>query len=75
MLLANRDGQVFIDDRWVQREQLGMFLAQIRLARPGGRLHLKADRYLPFHEVRQLLREADAAGFKKMTLATWKKTA
>lgn len=69
------DGRLTVDGRDVARDELVATLAALRDAGPDRPLVVKADRDLPYRDVRQLLGELQEAGFGGAGLLASKRAA
>jgi biopolymer transport protein TolR len=57
------DGSIFVGQDWVPKEQLPARLKEIYAASPEKDVVIKADRRMRYHEVRDLMRMVQEAGF------------
>jgi biopolymer transport protein ExbD len=62
-LAIKQDGSVFLGQNWVPREQLLAELREVYAQSPDKDVVIKADRRLPYREVREVLRVVQQAGF------------
>jgi biopolymer transport protein ExbD len=72
-LTARADGVVRIGSGAVREGDLAAALAAIHAATPDREIVLKADRRLPYREVRRILRQVEQARFTQVGLVTERK--
>ena len=68
---VQRDGMIFLDARWYPAPAFSEKLLEIRQWAPNRHILLRADRSLPFGQVRSVLLALRAAGFTKVALITF----
>jgi biopolymer transport protein ExbD len=67
------DGQIFVGPNWMPKEQFPRAMQDIFAATPGKDVRIKADRYLPYKDVREVMKIVNDAGFTKAGLITTKR--
>jgi biopolymer transport protein ExbD len=67
------DGQVFINENWQPKESFEARMKEIFDQTPEKDVRIKADRYLKYGEVRDIMKMINEAGFNKAGLITLKK--
>lgn len=70
VLTITRDGQLFLQDRLVHRDQLEKELRRIMLDSGGDVLIMKADKEVSYGFVVDIMDNAKGAGFKKVIAPT-----
>ncbi len=70
VLTISRDGQLFLQDRPVDKINLGKELRRIILDTGDEVLVLKADKMVPYGDVVDIMDDAKGAGFKKVVAPT-----
>lgn len=68
VVFVTRRAAVFAGSNWVRPGQLAEELIWLRKHNPRSRLVLRADRNVPFAEVRTVLRAARDAGYRRITV-------
>ena len=66
LLVVNRAGQAFLDDRPVTPDELARRLTRIAAQNPDTELQLRADRALPYGRVVEVMGVAQKAGFSRI---------
>jgi biopolymer transport protein ExbD len=67
------DGQIFIGQNWTPKENFLAAMKEIFDLTPEKEVRIKADRYLKYGEVREVMKLVNDAGFTKAGLITSKK--
>ncbi len=70
VLTISRDGQLFLQDRPVDKINLGKELRRIILDTGDEVLVLKADKMVPYGDVVDIMDDAKGAGFRKVVAPT-----
>ena len=68
VVTLRRDGTTLVGSRWFPSKSYGEELAWLREHNPRSRLVLRADREAPFGAIRQVVRAAGDAGWKRITI-------
>jgi biopolymer transport protein TolR len=68
------DGSVFVQQNWVQEEQIPQTLKEIHDQNPEKTVVVKGDRRLKYKDVRKVMRLINEAGFTRVGLVIDKKT-
>jgi biopolymer transport protein TolR len=68
------DGSVFVQQNWVQEEQIPQTLKEIHDQNPEKSVVVKGDRRLKYKDVRKVMRLINEAGFTRVGLVIDKKT-
>jgi biopolymer transport protein ExbD len=68
LVFVKRDGTLFIGYTWVPPAELATELAWLRAHNPRSRFVLSADRHAAFADVRNVIRAARDAGFRRITI-------
>jgi biopolymer transport protein TolR len=71
-IAVQQDGKVFIGQNWVRKEDLNRTLSDIYLHNPEKDVVIKADRRLPYRQVREVMKLVNQAGFSGVGLETRK---
>ena len=66
MLVLDKTGQAFIDDKPVAKTELGERLAQIARQNPETELQLRADEAVPYGNVVEIIGAAQKAGLNRL---------
>ena len=66
LLVVNRAGQAFLDDRPVTPDELARRLTRIAAQNPDTELQLRADQALPYGRVVEVMGVAQKAGFSRI---------
>jgi biopolymer transport protein TolR len=67
------DGQLFIGDQWVPKEHFARRMQDMNQQNPNREVRIKGDRYLPYKDIREIMKQVNEAGFTKAGLVTQKK--
>ena len=70
VLTISRDGQLFLQDKPVEKKDLGKELRRVILDTGDEVLVLKADKFVPYGVVIGIMDDAKGAGFKKIIAPT-----
>jgi biopolymer transport protein TolR len=68
------DGQIFVQQNWVPKDNFAATIKQVYDQTPDKDVRIKADRYLKYAEVREIMKMVNEAGFAKAGLITMKKS-
>jgi len=72
-MAIKQDGEVFVNQNWVPKENLKATLAQVHDSTPDKDVMIKADRRLKYKQVRALMQMVNEAGFSHVGVVTEKK--
>ena len=70
LIVVNRKGEIFIENKKFDLKSLKTWLLQARKAGLVKAINLKADRRCPYGQVARILAEIEAAGFSEIGLVT-----
>ncbi len=70
VLTISRDGQLFLKEKPVEKQNLEKELRRLRLDTGDEVLVLKADKMVPYGDVVDIMDDAKGAGFKKVVAPT-----
>jgi len=68
------DGQIFVGQNWVPKDNFATAIKTIFDQTPDKDVRIKADRYIKYGDVRDIMRLINVAGFTKAGLITMKKS-
>jgi biopolymer transport protein ExbD len=72
-MAIKQDGEVFVNQNWVPKENLKATLAQVHDSTPDKDVMIKADRRLKYKQVRALMQMVNEAGFSHVGVVTEKR--
>jgi biopolymer transport protein TolR len=73
-LTVDAAGLIFINEKWVDAGQLKAALTELHTNSPQKQIRLRADRYLNYGAVRNVMRSVSEAGFTRADIVTLQKT-
>lgn len=66
----NIEGQLYLDDRPVSRDELASEMGQVGVSDPNMTIYVRADKKLPYGDVVEIMRVLHEANITKMALVT-----